>query len=194
MHGPITHICKTSSYTVKFHNAFVNMYIYFLFPRKLQPVLFHTSVLCCKRLEPYRGSRSATLWFFLHVKVLRWWCSVSKRDCKTPKIPWKDWSFDGILKRSYSPVLDSSHNYGCTVANEWGRCYTSRAGALHRVLGVRQQVAVEGPAEGEDVQGLTTLLRCPGAHWPAGLQHPSLRAAVGHEHPTHQPAQGLETR
>lgn len=71
---------------------------------------------------------------------------------------------------------------------------TSGQRALHGVLGVRQEVAVEGPAEGEEVQGLAALLLGRGADGAAGLDDPPLRAALGQKHPTQQPAQGLEAR
>lgn len=55
-------------------------------------------------------------------------------------------------------------------------------------------MAVEGPAEGEEVQGLAALLLGRGADGATGLEDATLRAALRQEHPTHQPPQGLETR
>lgn len=63
---------------------------------------------------------------------------------------------------------------------------------LHGVLWVGQEVAVEGPAEGEEVQGLAALLLGRGADGAAGLEDAPLGAALGQKHPTHQPPQGLE--
>lgn len=70
----------------------------------------------------------------------------------------------------------------------------SRQRALHGVLWVRQEVAVEGPAEGEEIQGLAALLLSGGADWAAGLEDATLRAALGQKHPTHQSPQGFEAR
>ena len=70
----------------------------------------------------------------------------------------------------------------------------SRQGALHGVLWVGQEVAVEGPAEGEEIQGLAALLLSRGADRATGLEDATLWAALGQKHSTHQPAQGLEAR
>lgn len=53
-------------------------------------------------------------------------------------------------------------------------------------------MAVERPAEGEEIQGLAALLLSRGADGAARLQHPPLRGALGHKHAAHQPPQGLE--
>ena len=70
----------------------------------------------------------------------------------------------------------------------------SRQGALHGVLWVGQEVAVEGPAEGEEIQRLAALPLSRGADGAAGLEDATLWAALGQKHSTHQPAQGLEAR
>lgn len=57
---------------------------------------------------------------------------------------------------------------------------------------VREKVAVERPAEGEEIQGLAALLLSRGADRAAGLQDTPLRAALWEEHATHQPPQGFE--
>lgn len=57
---------------------------------------------------------------------------------------------------------------------------------------VGEEVAVERPAEGEQIQGLAALLLCRGADGAAGLQDPPLRAALREKHAAHQPPQGLE--
>ena len=69
-----------------------------------------------------------------------------------------------------------------------------RERALDGIVRVWQQLAVEGPAEGEEVQDLPALLLRGRAHRPARLQHPALGAALGQEHAAHQLTQGLETR
>ncbi|KAG7223072.1 hypothetical protein INR49_015831 [Caranx melampygus] len=58
--------------------------------------------------------------------------------------------------------------------------------------GKHREVAVEGPAEGEEIQGLAALLLSRRADGAAGLEDATLRAALGQEHPTHQPLQGFE--
>lgn len=61
----------------------------------------------------------------------------------------------------------------------------SRQRTLQRILRVRQKVAVERPAEGEEVQGLAALLLSRGADRATGLEDATLRAALRQEHPTH---------
>lgn len=53
-------------------------------------------------------------------------------------------------------------------------------------------MAVERPAEGEEIQGLAALLLGGGADRAAGLQDPPLRAALREKHAAHQPPQGFE--
>lgn len=53
-------------------------------------------------------------------------------------------------------------------------------------------MTVEGPAEGEEIQGLAALPLGCRANRAAGLEDATLRAALGQEHPAHQPLQGLE--
>lgn len=53
--------------------------------------------------------------------------------------------------------------------------------ALDGVLGVREQVAVEGPGHVQHFQGGLALLLRRLAHRAAGLQHPPVACALGHE-------------
>lgn len=57
---------------------------------------------------------------------------------------------------------------------------------------VREKVAVERPAEGEEVQGLAALLLSRRADRAARLQDAPLRAALREKHAAHQPPQRLE--
>lgn len=68
----------------------------------------------------------------------------------------------------------------------------SRSRALAGIWGVGEEVAVEGPAEGEELQDLAALLLRRGADGAAGLQDPPLGVALGEEHAANQPPQGLE--
>lgn len=77
----------------------------------------------------------------------------------------------------------------------WRRSQTlkpSRQRALGGIMQVREKVAVERPAEGEEIQGLAALLLSRGADRAAGLQDPPLRAALREKHAAHQPPQGFE--
>lgn len=53
-------------------------------------------------------------------------------------------------------------------------------------------MAIEGPAEGEEIQDLAALLLGGGAGGAAWLEDPALGAALRQENPAHQPLQGLE--
>ena len=55
-------------------------------------------------------------------------------------------------------------------------------------------MTVEGPAEGDEIQGRAALLLGPRADGAAGLEHAALGAALGQEQAAHQPPQGLIAR
>lgn len=57
---------------------------------------------------------------------------------------------------------------------------------------VREEVAVERPAEGEEIKSLAALLLSRGADGAAGLQDAPLGAALREKHAAHQPLQGFE--
>lgn len=53
--------------------------------------------------------------------------------------------------------------------------------ALYGVIGVRQDVAVDGPEDAEEAEGLLAPQLGSQAHGSTGLQDPPVRGALGHE-------------
>lgn len=74
-------------------------------------------------------------------------------------------------------------------------CSSSLAGsgleALYRVIGVRQDVAVDGPEDAEEAEGLLALQLGSQAHGLAGLQDTPIWGALGHEEAADEEAEVL---
>lgn len=81
----------------------------------------------------------------------------------------------------------------------WAGCYSlcssSFAGsgleALYGVIGVWQDVAVDGPEDAEEAKGLLAPQLSSQAHSSAGLQDTPIRGALGHEEAADEEAEVL---
>ena len=81
-----------------------------------------------------------------------------------------------------SGLFRSPHSYFLSV---------SGLEALHGVVGVRQDVAVDGPEDAEETQGVLAAQLSSQADSTAGLQDTPIRRALGHKEAADEQAEVL---